>query len=60
MKLFPWFFGTVVVLMISWVIFMMYVMVTAVSTINEKGLSGFTEQVWCGKKVQCEPPETAQ
>jgi ABC-type phosphate transport system permease subunit len=56
-KIFPWFFGTVVVLIISWFIFVAYTMINAVSIINEKGLSGFTEQVWCGKKVECELPK---
>tara|TARA_R110000822_G_scaffold223821_1_gene356967 strand:- start:350 stop:535 length:186 start_codon:yes stop_codon:yes gene_type:complete len=57
LKLFPWFFGTVVVLIISWFIFVAYTIVNAVAIINEKGLSGLTEQVWCGKKVECELPK---
>ena len=56
----PWILGGVAVLMISWFIFVAYTMVNAVSIINEKGLSGFTEQVWCGKNVECELPKIAK
>ena len=56
-KIFPWFFFAVFALIISWFIFVAYTMINAVSIINEKGLSGFTEQVWCGNNVECELPK---
>ena len=59
-RLFPWFFGAVFVLIITWWIVLGYALVKGASTIEEKGLKGLTEQVWCGKNANCKLPEVAQ
>ena len=59
-KIFPWFFGAVVVLIISGWIGMGYIMVKGASAIDEKGLKGVVEQVWCGKAAECKLPDVAQ
>lgn len=59
-KLFPWIFGVTLVLILSSWIGMAFMFATSISTIEEKGLKGLTEQVWCGKDTTCKLPEVAQ
>ena len=59
-KIFPWFFGAVFALIIGGWIVTGYVVVKGVGAIDENGLKGVAEQVWCGKAADCKLPEAAQ
>ena len=59
-KIFPWFFFAVFALIIGGWIVTGYVVVKGVGAIDENGLKGVVEQVWCGKAADCKLPETAQ
>ena len=59
-KIFPWFFGAVFTLIICGWIVTGYVVVKGVGAVDEKGLRGVVEQVWCGQAADCKLPETAQ
>jgi hypothetical protein len=59
-KIFPWFFGAVFTLIICYWIAIGYVVVKGVGAVDEKGLKGVVEQVWCGKAADCKLPDIAQ
>ena len=59
-KIFPWFFFAVFALIIGGWIVTGYVVVKGVGAVDEKGLKGVVEQVWCGERVECELPKIAQ
>ena len=59
-KIFPWFFGAVFTLIICGWFAIGYFVVQGVGAVDEKGLRGVVEQVWCGKAADCKLPETAQ
>tara|TARA_R110000823_G_C15657599_1_gene471673 strand:- start:329 stop:526 length:198 start_codon:yes stop_codon:yes gene_type:complete len=59
-KIFPWFFGAVFTVIICGWFAIGYVVVKGVGAIDENGLKGVVEQVWCGKAADCKLPETAQ
>ena len=56
-KIFPWVFGLVFTLIISCWISMGYLAVKSVDSIDQKGIKGLAEQVWCGKEIDCKLPE---
>jgi hypothetical protein len=56
-KIFPWFFGAVFTLIICGWFAIGYFFAQGLSAVDEKGLRGVVEQVWCGKKVECELPK---
>jgi ABC-type phosphate transport system permease subunit len=58
--MFPWIFAVVFVLIIACWIGMAFIFAKGITTIEEKGLKGLTEQVWCGKDTTCKLPEAAQ
>jgi hypothetical protein len=37
-----------------------YLVVKGVGAVDEKGLKGVVEQVWCGKAADCKLPDIAQ
>lgn len=56
-RIVPWFIGFVFVLIVSiWIVGGILVF-KSVDAINEKGLRGVVEQVWCGKESNCKLPE---
>jgi hypothetical protein len=59
-KLIPWFIGAVFTLIICYWIAIGYVVVKGLGAIDEKGLKGVVEQVWCGKAADCKLPDIAQ
>jgi hypothetical protein len=59
-KIFPWFFGAVFALIIGGWIVTGYVVVQGVGAVDEKGLKGVAEQVWCGKAADCKLPGAVQ
>jgi len=59
-KLVKWFIGFVFVLILCQIIAMVYLFITGSAIIEEKGVKGLSERVWCGKDVKCKLPEIAQ
>jgi hypothetical protein len=59
-KLIPWFIGAVFAIIISSWIVRGYLVVKGVGAVDEKGLKGVVEQVWCGKAADCKLPDIAQ
>lgn len=56
-RIVPWFIGFVAMLIVSiWIVGGILVF-KFVDAINEKGLRGVAEQVWCGKEPNCKLPE---
>ena len=53
----PWFIGFVFILVISGWILIGFFAYKSVDAINDKGLKGVVEQVWCGKDTECKLPE---
>lgn len=56
-KIVPWFIGfTFVLIILLWIV-MGVLMYKSVESVNEVGLKGMTEQIWCGKDTNCKLPE---
>jgi hypothetical protein len=52
-----WFIGFVFMLVISGWILIGFFAYKSVYAINDNGLKGVVEQVWCGKDTECKLPE---
>lgn len=56
-KIVPWFIGLVFTLIILVWIVMGVLMYKGIDSVNEVGVKGITEQLWCGKDTNCKLPE---
>lgn len=56
-RIVPWFIGFVFVLIVSIWIIGGILAFKSFDAINEKGLKGVIEQMWCGKDANCKLPE---
>ena len=56
-RIVPWFIGFVFALILSIWIISGILAFKSLDAINEKGLKGVVEQVWCGKDTDCKLPE---
>ena len=57
-RIFPFFFGFVILLVITIWIVVGVVAYKSIDAVNEKGLKGVAEQVWCGKEnTNCTLPD---
>lgn len=56
-RIVPWFIGFCFVLIITIWIVGGVVLYKSVDTVNEKGVKGVIEGLWCGKEPNCKLPE---
>ena len=57
-RIFPFFFGFVLLLVITIWTLVGVVAYKSIDAINEKGLKGVAEQIWCGKEnTNCTLPD---
>jgi hypothetical protein len=56
-KVVPWFIGFVFVLILLYWIVVGVILVKSADAINEQGLRGVIERIWCGKEAKdCQLP----
>lgn len=56
-KIVPLFIGFVFVVIVSYWIFLGFVVYKSAEAIQNEGLSGVAQTIWCGKKPDCKLPE---
>ena len=57
-RIFPFFFGFILFVIVTGWIVMGVVAYKSINAVNEKGLKGVAEQVWCGKEnTDCKLPD---
>lgn len=57
-KIVPWFIGMVFVFIIASWITMGVIAYKSIDAVNEHGVKGVIESVWCGKDTDCKLPES--
>lgn len=59
-KIIPFFFVVVFVMIVAWYVFLGVLLVKGYDKIDEVGLKGAMESVWCGKQPNCKLPSLGE
>jgi len=59
-KVVPFFVCVVFALILAWYVFLGVLLVKGYDKIDEVGLKGAMESVWCGKQVDCKLPSLTE